>query len=227
MKLLKINQSYQKKKEIILPYAKSLEDVTSYSWHKMIEENDINWLRIGFNGRQPKIQDVVLDEIRTKLEDEAFRLMDNNNFNDILAKRVEINRYSDTYKAVIPILYRMQIGFNNDQLKERVEWIRILKELKFRMPELNSVEGDLKEIERLFQQAEGIKTKIQLLADEISVEGSKETRSLNKQMIVVSKILETGYMLDPKKISQAYWIELQKTASEINEANKRNIQNKE
>lgn len=219
---LKRNQPKIKKPDRILPYAQNLEDITAYSWHKMIEDNDVNWIRIGFDGRQPKITDPVLLEIKIKLEDEAFKIMNNDNYKIILTKRVEINRYNDLYKVVVPLLRRMQFGFQNDQLEDRLEYIKILKQLRFSMPELNSVQGDLIEIDRLLQQAEGIKTKIQLLADDIKAEGSKETRSLNNQMIVVGEILKPGYMLDPKKISQAYWIELQKRASETNEANKRN-----
>lgn len=224
---IKRTQPKRKKNEVILPYAQNLEDITAYAWHKMIEENDVNWIRIGFNGRQSKISDPILMEIKTKLEDEAFKIMNNDNYKIILSKRVEMNRYNDIYKVVVPILRRMQFGFQDDQLEDRLAYIKILKQLRFSMPELNSVQGDLIEIDRLLQQAEGIKTKIQLLADEIKTEGSKETRSLNNQMIVVGTILNTGYMPDPKKISQAYWLELQKTASEINEANKRNNQIKE
>jgi len=216
MKLVK-----SKNTEIILPYSETLEDVTAFSWYKMQEENDVNWLRIGFNGRQSKIKDSKLDEIRKQLEDEAFKLIDNDNFKIILAKRMEINYYNDLYAVVTPILYRMSKGFQNDQTEDRLKYIHILKKLKFKMPEINSYDGDLKEIDRLFQQAQGIKTKIQLLADDIKVEGKKETRSLNKEMMIVGQVLNIGYMLDSKVLSQAYWIELQKLAYEINENNKR------
>ena len=209
-----------KKKEPTLLYPETLEDVTAFSWSKLIEENDVNWLRIGFNGRQPKIKDSLLDDIRKKLEDEAFKLMDDDNFNDALCKRVKINYYEDLYKVVTPILYRMTLGFQDDQLEDRLIYIKQLKQLKFNMPELNSVQGDLVAIERLFQQAEGIKTKIKLLADDIKVDGKKVTRNLNKEIVVVCEIMNIDY-IDSKVISQAYWIELQKLAYEKNERNKK------
>ena len=73
-----------KNKEIELPYIDSLEDLSAFAWSKLQEENDINWLREGYNGRQTKIKDVKLDEIRTKLEEDCFKLMDDDNLNEIL-----------------------------------------------------------------------------------------------------------------------------------------------
>jgi len=114
----------------------------------------------------------------------------------------------------------MWLGFADNQMEDRLIFIQKLEKLGFKMPVLNSVMGDKKELERLFQQVEGIKTKINLLIDDIKTDGKKITRSLNKDMIIVCKILECGFH-DPKTISQAYWMEMQKTANEINEKQKR------
>lgn len=212
------------KKTLSNNYLNSLDLVSAWAWSKMQEENDVNWLREGFDGRQPKIKDVRLDEIRKKLEDEAFKLMADDNFNEILHKRMLIYFYADKYEAVKAILQRMWMGFSDDQMESRLIFVKKLAALGFKIPELNSVMQDKVDLERLFQQVEGIKTKIQLLIDDIKVEGSKVTRSLNKDMINVCKIIDIGFH-DPKVISQAYWIELQKTANEINERNKRNQTN--
>lgn len=196
-------------------YLDSLDLVSAFAWSKMQEENDVNWLRDGYDGRQKKIKDVRLDEIRKKLEDEAFKIMDDYNFNEILHKRLLIYDYSSKYDVVKMILQRMWLGFGDNQMESRLIFIKQLKQLGFKMKELNSVMRDKEELERLFQQVEGIKTKIKILIDEIKSEGKQVTRSLNKEMITVGKIVECGYMLDPKKISQAYWMDLQKTANEI------------
>lgn len=222
--LIKIKWFFSKPKEPT-HYLNSLDLISAWSWSKLQEENDVNWLREGFDGRQPKIKDVRLDEIRKKLEDEAFKLMADDNFNDILEKRMLIYDYAEKYDLVKTILQRMWMGFGDDQMEDRLIFIQKLAKLGFKMPELNSVMSDKEALEKMFQQVEGIKTKIQLLIDDIKVEVSKITRSLNKDMIVVCKILECSFH-DPKVISQAYWIDMQKTAHEINENNKRN-QNKE
>lgn len=199
-----------------LNYLNSLDLVSAYAWSKMQEENDYNWLRDGFDGRQKRIKDISLEQIRKDLEDKAFLLMDDDNFNTILSKRMEIYKYAEKYELVKTILQRMWMGFGDMQMENRLVFIQKLKLLGFKMSELNSVEGDRIELERLFSQVEGIKTKINLLIDDIKVEGSKVTRSLNKDIINVCKIVECE-MQDAKKISQAFWIELQKTAHEINE----------
>jgi len=198
-----------------LPYLDSLDLVSAFSWAKLQEENNVNWLREGYDGRQSKIKDIKLDEIRKNLEDQAFKLMDDDNFNEILHKRMLIYDYESKYDTVKTILQRMWMGFADFQMEDRLIFIQKLSKLGFKMPELNSVVGDKKELERLFQQVEGIKTKINLLIDDIKTDGKKVTRNLNKEMINVGKIIECGFMLDPKVISQAYWIEMQKTAHEI------------
>lgn len=198
----------------ILKYLDSLDMVSAYAWSKMQEENDVNWLREGFDGRQKKIKDIRLDDIRKNLEDKAFKIMADDHFNDILYKRMLIYDYAAKYDIVKTILQRMWMGFGDNQMENRRELIEKLKKLGYKMRELNHVVGDKEELERLFQQAEGIKTKIQLLVDDIKTEGSKATRSLNSDMINVCKILEFGYH-DPKVVSQSYWMEMQKMASEI------------
>lgn len=210
-----MKQNKSKKQENELPFLNSLDLVYAFAWSKLQEENDVNWLREGYDGRQKKIKSNELNEIRKKLEDEAFLLMDDDNFNSILHKRMLIYDYESKYNTVIFVLQRMWMGYGDNQMESRLKHIKLLNKLDFKMPELNSVLGDKKELERLFQQAEGIKTKIKLLSDDIQSEGSKVTRSLNKDCIAVGKIIECGYIINPKEISQAYWIDLQKTAQEI------------
>ena len=218
--LSKIKRLFTRQKAS-LEYALTLDMVSAYAWSKLQEENDVNWLRDGFDGRQKKIKDVSLDEIRKKLEDEAFKLMDDIHFNEILNKRMLIYQYAEKYEIVKTILQRMWMGFSDNQMESRLIFIKKLAKLGFKIPELNNVMQDKADLERCFQQVEGIKTKIQLLIDDIKVEGKKVIRNLNKEMIIVCRILDCSYH-DPKVISQAYWIEMQKTANEINENNKRN-----
>ncbi len=217
--LNKVKRFFSNKKAS-LEYLDSLDLISAWAWSKLQEENDVNWLRDGFDGRQKKIKDIRLNEIRKKLEDEAFKLMDSDSFNDILRKRMLIYHYSEKYETVKTILQRMWIGFGDNQMESRLIFVKKLSALGFKIPELNNVMQDKEDLERCFQQVEGIKTKIQLLIDDIKVEGKKITRSLNKDMIIVCEILGFNYH-DPKSISQSYWIELQKLAYEKNERNKR------
>ena len=227
MKLIKTKKEEPKKIELQL--YESLEDLPAYNWSKMQEKNDFNWLRIDFDGRQKKVDDesqlLQLIALKKALEDECFLLWDDDNFNQTLEKRNEINYYIGLYETVDANLNRLEVGYENQQMESRLITIRQLKQLKYVMPELNSVEGDKIEIQRLRQQNEGIKTKIKLLSGDIETEGVKETRRLNTKMANVSKILELGYAIDPKTTSEADWIDLQKQAIQINEKNKRNQSN--
>lgn len=194
-------------------YLNSLDLISAYSWAKMQEENDVNWLREGFDGRQKRIKDKALEDIRTKLELEVYNLIQNDKLREYLHKRILISDLDGRYKTVISILNRMAKGFADFQMQERLTYIRLLKQLRFNMPEINTIYGDFIEIQRLFQEAEGLKTKIKMLIDEIKTNGQKVTNNLNRDFINVCKLLDIE-MLNPKKTSQAYWIELQKLAKE-------------
>jgi hypothetical protein len=205
-----------KTKEPKIQFYDSLEDLPLFNWHKMHEKNEVNWLIIGFDGRQKLIKNNELFLIKRKLEDEYFVLWDDDNFKQTLEKRNEINYYIGLYENVKAILDRMWLGFHISQLESRLIYIRQLKALRYIMPEINSLQGDKEELERLYQQNEGVKTKINLLVDDIKVEGTKVTKRLNTELAIVSKILELGYAIDSKSISVADWIDLQKQAQEIN-----------
>lgn len=211
MKLLKT-----KNKEIELELYESLEDLPLFNWHKMQEKNDVNWLRYNFDGRQALIQDDRMILLKKKLEDEYFLIWDDDTFKSTLEKRNEINYYIGLYENVKAILDRMWLGFDINQMENRLIYIKQLKQLRYVMPEVNTLIGDKTELERLYQQNEGVKTKINLLADDIKVENTKVTRRLNTELMGVSKTLELGYAIDAKSISVADWIDLQKQAIEIN-----------
>lgn len=226
MKLLKS----KKPKEIELQLYESLDDIMLHNWSKMQEKNDPNWLRIDFDGRQPKIKDIRLDELKKRLEDEYFVLWDDDKFKENLKKRNEIAYYIGLYDTVQAILYRMNTGIIAGigdkeiekalSMEARHKYIEQLKKLRYVMPLFNSVQGDLEEIKRLYQQNEGIKTKIKLLSDSIETESVKVTRRLNTELGDVANILGYGYAINAKEITVADWIDLQKQAIEINSKRK-------
>lgn len=194
-------------------YLNSLDLISAYSWAKMQEEDDVNWLREGYDGRQKKIKSKELEEIRAKLEVDVFNLIKNDKLEEYLFKRLQVIDLDGKYKVVMLILNRMSRGFADFQMGERLEYIQRLKKLRFNMPEINTVEGDIKELNRVFQEAGSLKTKMNMLIDEIKTDGKKIVNNLNRDFISVCKVLECE-MLNPKKTSQAYWLEMQKIAKE-------------
>jgi hypothetical protein len=177
------------------------------------EENDVNWLREGYDGRQKKIKSKELEDIRSQLELDVFNLIKNNKLEEYLFKRLQVIDLDGKYKVVMLILNRMSKGFAMFQMGERLAYIQRLKQLRFNMPEINTIEGDIIELNRIYQEAGGLKTKMNMLIDEIKTDGKKVVNNLNRDFISVCKVLECE-MLDPKKTSQAYWIEMQKLAQE-------------
>ena len=205
-------------------YLNSLDLISAYSWAKMQEEDDVNWLREGYDGRQKKIKDIELNKIREKLELDVYKLIQNDKLREYLHKRMLITDYDGRYKVVISILNRMSKGFADFQMEDRLNYIKLLKQLRFNMPEINTVEGDIIEIQRLFQEAGSLKTKMNMLIDEIKTDGKKVVNNLNRDFISVCKVLDSE-LLYPEKTSQAFWIDMQKLAQEKIES--MSTQNKE
>lgn len=209
----------------------SLDELWLYNWSKMQEKNDVNWLRIDFDGRQPKIKDDRLDKLKKDFEDEYFILWDDDKFKEALEKRNEIAYYIALYQNVKVILQRMRLGImagigdgdveNVLTLESRLIFIKQLAKLNYKMPELNSVYGDLEELNRLDLKNEGVKTKIQMLSDDIETDGKKITRRLNVELANVSNILGYSHTFNAKEITVADWIDFQKLAIQEIEKRKR------
>ena len=205
-------------------YLNSLDLISAYSWAKMQEEDDVNWLREGYDGRQKKIKDIELNKIREKLELDVYKLIQNDKLREYLHKRIQVIDLDGRYKLVMCILHRMSKGFADFQMEDRLNYIRLLNQLRFNMPEINTVEGDVIEIQRLFQEAGSLKTKMNMLIDEIKTDGKKVVNNLNRDFINVCTVVQTE-LLDPKQTSQAFWIDMQKLAQEKIES--MSTQNKE
>lgn len=215
------------KKNTISQFYESLEDLPLYNWSKMHEKNDLNWLRIDYDGRQKQIKEnETLLGIKKRLHDEYFLIWNDDKFKETLQKRDEINYYVGLYNIVKSNLDRLWAGYDNSQMESRLVTIRQLKKLHYVMPELNSFEGDRIELERLYQQNEGVKTKIKMLSDSLEVDNQKETRRLNTQLADISKTLELGYPINAKEITVADWIDLQKQAIDLARKRKVSEENK-
>ena len=80
------------------------------------------------------------------------------------------------------------------------------KLFRFNIPEINTQDGDIEEINNVISQTDGIITQINILTDELKSDGSKG--NLIKELILVSKGLELGYRIDPKVTTVSEWLEM-------------------
>jgi hypothetical protein len=81
------------------------------------------------------------------------------------------------------------------------------------MPEINSVVGDIENLNRISSELQGIKNQIAILQNELKDDGKKENISLYKQLAIIQMGLEIA-PINPRKVVVAQWIEYVKIMQE-------------
>lgn len=202
MKLTKIN------------YYDSIENLPLYNFDKYRNTRDLNWFIVNYDGRAKKIENEQLNSIEKVILDEYFKAIDDRSFTNRLQKWGEIEALKLKYHVVKSLISRMWLGFADNQMEVRLLFIKELAKHGFRMSEVNTIDGDAVELQRLNTACEGIKTKISLVDMELNKDAKVETTSLAKQLQIATIGLQYPYRLNPKEITVSEWIEICKLLEE-------------
>ena len=202
MKLTKIN------------YYDSIENLPLYNFDKYRNTRDLNWFIIGYDGRAKKIENEQLNSIEKVILDEYFKAIDDRSFTNRLQKWGQIEALKLKYHVVKSLISRMWLGFADNQMETRLLFVKELAKHGFKMSEVNTIDGDAIELQRLNTACEGIKTKISLVEIELNKDAKVETTSLAKQLQIATIGLQYPYRLNPKEITVSEWIEICKLLEE-------------
>lgn len=195
-------------------YYESIETLPLHNFDKYRNTRDLNWFIIGFDGRQTKQNNEQLQAIEKTILDEYFKAIDDRSFTNRLQKWAEIEVLKTKYFVVKSLINRMWLGFGNDQMDVRLLFVKELAKHGFRMSEINTIDGDAVELQRLNTGCEGIKTKISLIELELNKYAKVETTSLAKQLQIATIGLQYPYRLNLKEITVSEWIEICKLLEE-------------
>lgn len=209
---------YRNKRETI-EYYESIKELILWSWDRYLATKDNNFFIVGYDGRQPRVVNEKLAKLEKQLQDEYFIEVDDRDFNKKIEKWMKIDNLQTKYTVVNMILDRMWIGFPDNQMDVRAEYINKLNKLGFKMPLVNSVIGDTEEILRIREELKGIITQIKIIKDELKTDAVVEHRSLNLQLKMISKAMEFGFQLNPKELTVSEWIELCKELKTLSQKN--------
>jgi len=200
-------------------YFDSIETLPLYNFDKYRNTRDLNWFIIGYDGRQTKVKSEVLEKIEKVILDEYFKAIDDRSFTNRLQKWAEIEVLKTKYFVVKSLINRMWLGFADNQMELRLLFVKELARHGFKMSEINTIDGDAVELNRLNAGAEGIKTKIVLIETELVKDAKVETTTLAKQLQITTIGLQYPYKLDAKQLTVSEWIEI---CSLLNEKVKQN-----
>jgi hypothetical protein len=208
-----------RKKEETIEYYESIKDLILWSWDRYLATKDNNFFIVGYDGRQPKIVNEKLTKLEKALQDEYFIEIDDRDFNKKIEKWMKIDNLQTKYTIVNMVLDRMWIGFPDNQMDVRADYINKLNKLGFKMPLINSVIGDTEEILRIREELKGIITQINIIKDELKTDAIVEHRSLNLQLKMMSKAMDFGFQLNSKELTVSEWIELCKELKTLSQKN--------
>jgi len=197
----------------------TIETLPLYNFDKYRTTTDLNWFIVGYDGRQTKQSIETLQPIEKNILDEYFKAIDDRSFTNRLQKMGEIKDLGLKYNIVKSLIKRMWLGFPNNQMNVRLLFVKELASKGFKMSEINTLDGDSVELQRLNTQCEGIKTRISLIEIELKKDASIESISLTKELQIATIGLQYPYRLNPKEITLLEWIEIKKLLEEKSKQN--------
>jgi len=206
-------------KPTIEKYYNSIETLPLYNFDKYRNTRDLNWFIVSYDGRQTKQSNPALQAIEKVILDEYFKAIDDRSFTNRLQKWAEIEVLKTKYFVVKSLINRMWLGFADNQMELRLMFVKELARHGFRMSEINTIDGDAVELNRLNAGVEGIKTRITLIETELVKDAKVETTTLAKQLQIATIGLQYPYRLDAKQLTVSEWIEI---CSLLNEKVKQN-----
>jgi len=200
-------------------YYDSIDTLPLYNFDKYRTTTDLNWFIVGFDGRQTKMNPELLRPIEKIILDEYFKAIDDRSFTNRLQKWCEIETLKLKYHIVKSLINRMWLGFGDKEMETRLLFVKELSKHGFKMSEINTIDGDAVELQRLNTQCEGIKTRISLIEIELNKDAKVESSSLAKQLQIATIGLQYPYRLNPKEITLSEWIEITKLLEEKSKQN--------
>jgi len=202
-----------------MKYYDTIETLPLYNFDKYRTTTDLNWFRQDYDGRQTKIKNEALQPIEKVVLDEYFKAIDDRSFTNRLQKWCEIETLKLKYHVVKSLINRMWLGFGDKEMETRLIFVKELAGHGFKMSEINTVDGDAVELQRLNTGCEGIKTRISLIEIELKKDANIESVSLAKQLQIATIGLQYPYRLNPKEITLLEWIEITKLLEEKSKQN--------
>ena len=192
-----------------------------FNFYQYEDNKDLNWFIIGYDGRQKKIIDKSLEEIRIKIIDELYTEFPTAKLVSNLKKEDKITELKLKYNVLNSIIIGFSVGFENsiEGQNLRLKYIEILKDYRIKFPIMNSPSEDMKELIKIRSQLENINTQIKIIQDELKTDTKTQKQSLNKQLRRVAVNLGQKDVSNPKEITVAQWFADLEIEREILEKN--------
>lgn len=203
----------------MIEYYTSLDELPLWNFDRYLATNNNNWFRKDFDGRQPIIQNPKLHELEIKFQDDYFAAINDHGFLTKIRKWATLAFLETKYNVVVTIANLLKNGFSIQQQEIRAKYIKTLQSSGYRIPIINTPQGDIEEADKILNKIQSIKAKIAIIQDELKEDGKVEKQSLQRQLLIISQGLQLGYRLNPREITVSEYIEMTKMLQEKSKQN--------
>lgn len=197
--------------------------ISLYRWSQYQSNGDSNWFIKDYDGRQAKIKSEYLDKLETKLNDDYYELVKDENYKLILEKKLKVSKLITRYTKIFTICNRIKQGFDIDNQSTRLDYILLLEKEGFKIPHINSEEGDIEECDAILYKCEQIKNQIVILNKDLEQKGAQTKTSIEKQLIQLCIGLETK-IVSSREISVIQFVDMGNIMKDRHELIKQSIE---
>lgn len=181
-------------------------DMPLWKFQKYLETQDLRYFTVEHKSHKDS------DNIMTAFFGYYLNLTANQQVLNRFGIMHDILRYKEKYNDVMRLtktIYNYPKDLPVEKLKELINQ---LEKWNYKVKKDKDI---FEEIEAIYNRAQGIKTKIELLKSKIIEEDSVTNKTIESQIIFVERILELNYKIKAKEISVLEWIEYQKEVKNI------------
>lgn len=181
----------------------SCDEMPLYNFKMYLRTNDLKWF--SKNGKEVK----GLKDAMISFFDEYLEKTNNRKVKIRFSKVLRMQKLDVKYSSVMLLL----IAIYNHKLgkKELEENVKALEKWGYK---LNRNKDLFEQLEKIHRRIQNLKSQYELLQIEIQDDDKKESISLERQIILVSKGLYLGYKINEKKTTVLEWIEYQELLKE-------------
>ena len=150
-----------------------------------------------------------LEEAMNAVFIEYAELTNNNTLLNRFATMFNILKYQTKYDDVMMLckgIYNYVPSLGVDGLNALVSQ---LEKWNYRIDRNNPL---IAQVEKIYNRAQGIKTKVALLTQDLQDEDEKEVVTIESQLLNVGRILELNYKINQKETTLREWAEMQQQA---------------
>lgn len=188
-----------------ITYYDSAETLPLINWIKYFETQDLTY----FNDKRKKSKDN--EQAMVQCFNDYIKISKNHDILRRFGKLHKIMKLQGKYNSVMMLCNAILSYKDVKNMEVFTELVNSLEAWNYKIDRKKDV---FEQVLKVSKRVQGIKTQIELLEIELKKDDDKEAKSIERQLIVVSKGLGLNYRLKAEEITLKEWLEYQNELKE-------------